>query len=273
MTRRVSFSRQLERAWQASNSTLCIGLDPRVDLLPASFSKSRDQVLGFCQSVVDRTAIYASAFKPNHAFFASQGLENELAELIHHIHEHPSEVPVILDAKRGDIGSTAEHYAIEAFERFGADAVTVNPFLGWDTVEPFLEYQDRGVFVLCRTSNEGSGWLQNQPATNQLYRQIAERVHSLHNPNIGLVVGATKLAELHEIRECAPMTTLLVPGVGAQGARAEDVIATGCNKDGAGVLINVSRGILHHDQSEDYLEGVEERARYYNKQTSIAGSQ
>lgn len=269
MNGRPSFHAQLEYGWRASQSLLCVGLDPQLDLLPTSFDKDRDSVLEFCKTIVDATHSYACAFKPNHAHFASLGLEDELADLIEYVHRHFEKLPVVLDAKRGDIGSTAQRYAIEAFERYNADAVTVSPFLGWDAIEPFFEFEDRGVFVLCRTSNDGSGWLQGQPEIDPIYEQIAERVDAMNNANAGLVVGATHLDELKEIRDYAPDTMLLIPGVGAQGADASDVLATGCADEGWEVLVNVSRGIIHQDQSEDYIETVSARAAEYAAQLKI----
>ena len=269
MSKRLSFHDQVASAWQLSGSMLCVGLDPQLDLLPDEFAQDRDNVLEFCKTIVDATWEYVCAFKPNHAFFAALGLEDELADLIEYTHQRHDHIPVVLDAKRGDIDSTARHYAIEAFERYDADAVTVNPFLGWDTVEPFLAYEDRGVFVLCRTSNQGSAWLQTQPDIDPIYEQIAVRVDALNNPNVGLVVGATNLTELQEIRDFAPNSLLLIPGVGLQGADAKDVFETGCAEDGREVLINVSRGILHQDRSDDYIDSVTLKAKEYASQMKI----
>ena len=270
MTVRPSFHTQVESSWERKKTLLCVGLDPNLDLLPEPFAQNRDEVLEFCKSIVDATSEFACAFKPNHAFFGALGLENDLADLVEYIHSQHDDVPVVLDAKRGDIGSTAEMYAIEAFERYNVDAVTVNPFLGWDTVEPFLAHEDRGIFVLCRTSNEGSTWLQTQPDIDPIYEQIAERVDALNNPNVGLVVGATHLEELREIRDYAPDSLLLIPGVGSQGAKAEDVLKTGCADDGREVLVNVSRGIIHQDQSAEYLQTVVAKAKNYADQLRIA---
>lgn len=232
-------------------------------MLPEAYDQDRDSILEFCKSVVNQSSPYACAFKPNHAFFAALGLENELADLIDYIHRHSHHTPVVLDAKRGDIGSTAEYYAREAFERFNADAVTVNPFLGWDAIEPFLAYEDKGVFVLCRTSNPSGAWLQTQPEDKPIYEQIAKRVDALQNPNVGLVVGATNLEELQEIRTFAPNTLLLIPGVGSQGAEAKDVIESGSAADGRKMLINVSRGIIHQSRAVDYAHSVRSAAASY----------
>ena len=156
---RPPFIEQLRSAWRENASLLCVGLDPDPDRLPPRVS-----TLAFCCAIVDATAPFVCAFKPRAAYFAAQGRESDLAELIAYVHDRHPLIPVILDAKRGDIGSTARLYAVEAYERFGADAVTVNPYLGSESVAPYLEYSDRGVVVLCRTSNPDSGWLQDYPA-------------------------------------------------------------------------------------------------------------
>ncbi len=252
-----------------NNTLLCVGLDPRVELLPGVARNNRHAVLGFCKDIVDATSESVCAYKPNHAFFASIGLEHDLADLIEYIHSRHPGLPVILDAKRGDIGTTAVKYAMEAFERYDADAVTVSPFLGWDAIEPFLAYENRGVFVLCRTSNQGSGWLQTQPEAKPAYQQIAERIASLRMPNVGLVVGATYLEELRKIRGFAPHTFLLIPGVGTQGANAKDVLDAGRAADNPKILINVSRGIMHHDQTANFLHSVNTKAREYASQMKI----
>ena len=263
MTSRRSFHEQLENSWERTGTALCVGLDPRLDSLPNNMRAEKTSVLPFCQLVVEATKPYACAFKPNHAFFAALGLEDELAELIRFIHTNVPGTPVILDAKRGDIGATGTYYAREAFERYDADGVTVNPYLGWDTIEPFIEYGDRGVFVLCKTSNPGSAWLQNQPANQPIYKQIATQVSALNNPNLGLVAGATHVEELMAIRRLAPETTLLVPGVGAQGADPREVVAASRAKSGRGLLINVSRGITQQDTHKDFFDAISVSARSY----------
>ena len=266
MSRGHDFRRLIERAWKKRDSMLCVGLDPRLDSMPKKFESDPDNVLEFCKTIVDATLPYVCAYKPNHAFFASLGLEDELEGLIDFIHHRDIDTPVILDAKRGDIGATAERYAIEAFDRYNADAVTVNPFLGWDSVEPFLEWDDRGVFVLCRTSNDGSDWLQSQPNGNPLYKQIAAQVESLDNDNVGLVVGATHLLELSEIRDIAPSTVLLIPGVGAQGAEVEDVLDATESGGSHDVIINVSRGITNQDETRKYESTVRTMAMEFAEQ-------
>jgi orotidine-5'-phosphate decarboxylase len=208
-------------------------------------------VLAFCCDIVDATAETVCAFKPQHAYFAAFGGEDQLALLIDYIHARHPGVPVILDAKRGDIGSTAEHYAMEAFQRFDADAVTVNPYLGEESVRPFLEYRDRGAIVLCRTSNPDSDWLQNHPPDDPVYLRVARKAVDWNtHGNVMLVAGATHIDELARIRETVGDLPLLVPGVGAQGGDLAQVIERGAASNGYGLVINVSRTVLYADPQE-----------------------
>ena len=267
--REQSFSDHIRRSWKSSNSLLCVGIDPRLDQLPSSFKQDKQKVFDYCRRIVEATHRYACAFKPNVAFFSALGLEDELAELIVFIHTNHPATPVLLDAKRGDIASTAELYAVEVFERFGADAVTVSPFLGWDCVEPFLHHQGRGVFVLCRTSNPGSDWIQKDSSNKAVYQLIAEKVSSLDDPNIGLVAGATHLSELAEIRAIAPQANFLIPGVGSQGGSAEEVLRVAINHEGSGVLVNVSRGLLPDRNVDDYFDQITLAAKKYASQLTV----
>ena len=261
-SQRATFAGSLRASWRRTGAFLCIGLDP----LPARFPLHlRDSavdlaVARFCTEIVDGTAHLACAFKPQVAHFAALGLEGLLADLIAHIHSKHPEVPVILDAKRGDIGSTAELYAREAFERFDADAVTVNPFLGPESVQPFLDYPGRGTLVLCRTSNPDSAWLQSEgQGADPVYLRIARqavRWNALgrEKGSVMLVAGATYPEELGAIRDAADEVGLLVPGVGAQGADLATVFHQGATTDGFGLAVNSSRGILYAGQGEDYVE-------------------
>ena len=241
-----SFHDRLRRAWADSGSLLCVGLDPVRDRLPPPFNKAPLGLRDFCCAVVEATADLVCAFKPQAAHFAAEGAEDQLAEVIAQIHQGWPNKPVILDAKRGDIGSTAALYAKEAFERYGADAVTVNPYLGAESVRPFLAYPDRGVAVLCRTSNPGSGWLQTAPAADPAYLRIAAAVRDWNqNDNLMLVAGATYPEELARIRALVGDLPLLVPGVGAQGGDLERTLRSGLSATGRGMLINASRSILY----------------------------
>lgn len=252
MNSRISFNEQLIERWQSRQSLLCVGLDPDPQRLPEAYLSNADSkgdaVLAFCCDIVDATADSVCAFKPQFAYFAAAAAENQLAELIRYIHQRHPGIPVILDAKRGDIGATAEQYAIEAFERYAADAVTVNPYLGEESVRPYLEYSDRGTIVLCRTSNPDSDWLQNHPADDPVYLKVARSAVGWNrNKNVLLVAGATYIDELARIRETVGDMTLLVPGVGAQGGDLAAVLEQGSDASGYGLVINASRSIIYAD--------------------------
>lgn len=265
---RPPFSIQLQEAWHQRNSLLCCGLDPQLEALPPGIPKSPKGLLQFCQTLADAVSPHVCAFKPQAAHFAAAGAEAELAELIAYLHDQHPTLPVILDAKRGDIGATAERYAAEAFDRYQADAVTVNPFLGPSTVEPFLKWQNRGTILLCRTSNPDSEWLQGSgPNADAGFLRIARQA-SLWNErgNVALVVGATHPEELAAVRAAAPELTLLVPGVGAQGGEIDSVLAAGSRADGAGLVINVSRGISQASTEADYADAAAAAAQGFARQ-------
>lgn len=249
------FISQLESAMTAHDSLVCVGLDPEIERFPAHIYKSPRSIFDFNRAIIDATADLVCAYKPQIAHYAAVGAEDQLLETIRYIRERAPGVPVILDSKRGDIGSTAEKYAREAFERFGADAVTVNPYLGRDAAEPFLAYKDKGVIVLCRTSNAGAREFQDlQVGGRKLYEIVAEHVAREWNVhgNCLLVVGATYPEELAAIRACAGEMTFLVPGVGAQGGDVERVVRQGRNAKGRGLIVNSSRGILYAGSGEDF---------------------
>ena len=243
---------RLDTAWASSGSLLCVGLDPDPARLPDGVD-----VFTFCRDIVDATATVVCAFKPQIAYFAAIGAEAELERLCAHIRDHCPDRLLILDAKRGDIGPTAERYAVEAFDRFGAHAVTVNPYLGSDTVQPFL---DRGgVFALCRTSNPGSGDVQMLTADGEpVYLHVARRAAQQWNAtgNCGLVAGATYPAELAAIRAAVGTMPLLVPGIGAQGGDIAATVSAGCAPAGeglpTGIVINSSRAILYASSGPDW---------------------
>jgi len=249
-----SFSDRLAARWRAANSLLCIGLDPDPTRLPAHLRDREDAIYAFCRAIVDATADLACAFKPQIAYFASSAAEEQLAELITYIRTTYPRVPVILDAKRGDIGATAEHYAREAFERYGADAVTLSPFMGYDSIEPFLAYSDRGAFLLCRTSNAGGSDLQMlDVAGAKLYEHIARlATRWSRNRQLGLVVGATFPDELARVRSIVGDLPLLVPGVGVQGGDVKASVEAGQTASGTGLVINSSRAILYAGHAEDF---------------------
>lgn len=260
----MAFVEQLRRRWDAAGSLVCVGLDPEPAKFPARFRDDPDAVFAFCRDIVDATAEYACAFKPQIAHFAALGAEHALARLIAHIHAAHPGIPVILDSKRGDIGSTAQHYAAEAFDRYRADAVTVNPYLGRDSVQPFLDRADKGVIVLCRTSNPGAGDLQDLLVHGRpLYQQVAQKVAHEWNAhgNCALVVGATWPEQLREVRGIVGDLPFLVPGVGAQGGDVEAVVRNARTADGTGLIVSSSRAILYASSGDDFADAAREAAR------------
>lgn len=230
-------------AARQTQSLLCVGLDPNFEQMPESWPQNEAGVFDFCRRIVDATADFAAAFKPQIAYFSAVGAETALVDIIGYIHAHHPDIPVILDAKRSDIGTTAAQYAVEAFVRFEADAVTVNPYLGKDSLEPWLEYIDNGIFVLCHTSNPGASDLQNLKAQNKtIFEHVAQMVLDCNtNQQCGLVMGATFPEELKKVRNIAPHLPFLIPGIGAQGGNINQVIKNA----GENILLNSSRAILY----------------------------
>ncbi len=245
---RPDFRHQLLTAQAAQQSMLCVGLDPEPARFPADWKDDPARIFDFCAAIVDATADLVCAFKPQIAYFAAQRAEDQLERLIAHIHQRAPQVPVILDAKRGDIGSTAEQYAREAFVRYQADAVTLSPFMGLDSIEPYMRYSGRGLILLCRTSNPGGSDLQAQRLAGgeQLYEHIARLAAGEWNQGgqIGLVVGATYPNELARVRALAPTLPLLIPGVGAQGGDAGATVQAAWGPQ-APVIVSSSRAVLY----------------------------
>jgi orotidine-5'-phosphate decarboxylase len=257
----TNFISALNQAWRMNNSLLCVGLDPDPAKFPSHLQGRSDAIFEFCSAIVDATADLACAFKPQIAYFAANRAEDQLEALIARIHKRHPDIPVILDAKRGDIGNTAEQYAIEVFERYKADAVTINPYMGRDTVEPWLAYKDKGVILLCRTSNPGGSDLQFLPVGadgTPLFELVAHLVADEWNGNCqcALVVGATFPEELRSVREIVGEMPLLVPGIGAQGGDIEATVKAGKAANGAGLMINSSRAILYAGKGEDYADAA-----------------
>jgi orotidine-5'-phosphate decarboxylase len=256
----MDFIQALRRRWDDAGSLLCVGLDPEPAKFPAKFRDDPDAVLSFCRDIVDATAEYACCFKPQIAHFAAHGAEDALERLVAHVHDAHPGIPMILDAKRGDIGSTARHYAAEAFDRYGADAVTANPYLGHDALLPFLERADKGVVILCRTSNPGATDFQDIVTSDglPLYQHVAETVAREWNANGNcmLVVGATWPAQLHEVRAIVGDLPFLVPGVGAQGGDVEAVVTNAKTADGTGLVVSSSRAILYASDGNDYAQAA-----------------
>lgn len=263
----MNFIDMLSAAERHNASMLCVGLDPEPTKFPGRYKGDANKIYDFCAAIVDATADLAIAFKPQIAYFAAHRAEGQLERLMAHMRRVAPQVPIILDAKRGDIGSTAEQYAIEAFERYGADAVTLSPFMGWDSVAPYLKYHDKGAFLLCRTSNPGGDDLQNQRLASidgqpLLYEHVAQLAQGPWNLNgqLGLVVGATYPKEIERVRELAPTLPLLIPGVGAQGGDAVATVKAGLRvADGATtgpIIVNSSRAILYASSDDDFAQAA-----------------
>jgi orotidine-5'-phosphate decarboxylase len=259
----VVFLEKLRAAWLRKNSLVCVGLDSDLEKIPDHLRSFKLPLFEFNRAIIDATADLVCAFKPQIACYAALGLERDLEETFTYIHEQYPDLPVILDAKRGDVGSTAEWYAQEAFDRYGADAVTVNPYLGGDTLEPFLKWEDKGVIVLCRTSNPGAADIQDLECSGEkLYQIIARKAAQEwnHNGNVLLVVGATYPKELGEIRSLVGNMPFLVPGIGAQGGDIEQAVTKGKTPDGTGMIINSSRGILYAGSGKEFAQAARSAA-------------
>jgi orotidine-5'-phosphate decarboxylase len=262
----MKFLDHLRHAGHLHGSLLCVGLDPDPARFPAVYKNDASKIYDFCAAIVDATADLAMAFKPQIAYFAANRAEDQLERLIAHIRRAAPHVPVILDAKRGDIGNTAEQYAIEAFERYGADAVTLSPFMGFDTIAPYLKYHDKGAFLLCRTSNPGGDDFQNQRLAGfvgepRLFEHIAQLAQGPWNTHgqLGLVVGATYPAEIERVRSLAPTLPLLIPGVGAQGGDALATVKAGWRHNGP-IVVNSSRAILYASAGADFAQAARQEA-------------
>lgn len=254
-----AFVAKLAQAWARNDSLVCVGLDPEIERFPAAVRAEPSPIFHFNQAIIDATRDLVCAYKPQFAHYAACEAEDQLERTIEYIHRTCPGVPVILDAKRGDIGNTAERYALEAFERYGADGVTVNPYLGGDSLEPFLRHEDRGVVILCRTSNPGARELQDlKVGERPLYQVVAELAAQRWNSrgNCLLVVGATAPRELAEVRALVGDMPLLVPGVGAQGGDVAQAVRGGQTRDGTGLLISSSRAILYASAGDDFAQAA-----------------
>jgi orotidine-5'-phosphate decarboxylase len=268
-----SFVQRLAEVWDRNNSLVCVGLDPETERLPASIAASASPIFNFNKAIIDATADLVCAYKPQFAHYAAYEAEDQLERTIEYIQSNYPHVPVILDSKRGDVGNTAERYAIEAFERYHADAVTVNPYLGGDSLEPFLKHQDKGVIILCRTSNPGARDIQDlQVGARKVYHVIAELAATKWNAhgNCMLVVGATYPRELAEIREIVGNMPFLVPGVGAQGGDVVQAVQNGRTANGTGLVISSSRAILYASSGDDFANAARTAATTLRDQINAA---
>jgi orotidine-5'-phosphate decarboxylase len=273
----MTFVAQLLQAERLNRSLLCVGLDPDPAKFPEAMQGRRDKIFEFCAAIVEATADLVLAFKPQIAYFAAHRAEDQLERLMAHMRQVAPQVPIILDAKRGDIGNTAEQYALEAFERFGADAVTLSPYMGLDSIQPYLKYHGKGAFLLCRTSNPGGDDLQAQrlasvPGQPLVYEHIAQLAQGPWNLNgqLGLVVGATYPAEIERVRNIAPTLPLLIPGVGAQGGDAAATVKAGLRMQGGTaqrtisgpIIVNSSRAVLYASSGPDFAQAARRVAQH-----------
>jgi orotidine-5'-phosphate decarboxylase len=255
----MNFIKAIQASWKSNNSCVCVGLDPDLKKLPAHIRAMEEPIFEFNKAIIEATGDLVCAYKPQIAYYAPLRAEGQLEKTIEYIHKNHPGIPVILDAKRGDIGSTADMYAKEAFDRYQADAVTVNPYMGGDTLDPFLKYKDKGVIILCRTSNPGARDIQDlMCAGEKVYRIIAQKASRdwNYNGNVALVVGATYPDELKEVRDIVGDMPLLVPGIGAQGGDVEKAVTNGRDGNGAGMIINSSRGIIYAGSGVDFAEAA-----------------
>lgn len=278
---RPAFTQQLRQAQAHNQSLLCVGLDPDPAKFPLHWRGDAARIFDFCAAIVDATADQVLAFKPQIAYFAAHRAEAQLERLIDHIRRVAPLVPVILDAKRGDIGNTAEQYAAEAFVRYGADAVTLSPYMGFDSLEPYLRHPGKGAFLLCRTSNPGGDDFQNRalayiPGQPLLFEHVARLAATDWNRNgqLGLVVGATYPAEIARVRALAPTLPLLIPGVGAQGGDAHATVQAGYRSAGGEptgpIVVNCSRSVLYASSASDFAEAARAEAQATRRQLQAA---
>ncbi len=266
----MTFMEQLKTAWRKNNSLVCVGLDPDLKKMPQCVMTEKYPVFAFNKAIIDATKDYVCSYKPQAAMYAGMDVEAELKMTIDYIHENVPGIPVILDAKRADIGNTTAMYAKEAFERYQADAVTVNPYMGMDALKPFLDHADKGIVVLCRTSNNGAKEIQELrlESGELLYQRVAKLISQdwNYNGNTMLVAGATFPEELGQIRKIVGNTPLLVPGIGAQGGDLEGVLKNGLTADGTGLVINSSRGIIYASAGTDFAEAAGAAAKTLRNQ-------
>lgn len=255
----MNFITKLQRAWELNNTLLCVGLDPNWEKIPTHLKNRPDPVYEFCKAIIDSTHDLVCAYKPQIAYFAGLAAEDQLQKVCDYIRETYPEIPIILDSKRGDIGSTAAMYAREAYQRFQADAVTINPYMGQDSAQPFLDYTDKGAVLLCRTSNPGAGDIQDLEVDGSpLYEKVASMITSKWNTagNCCIVVGATWPEQMQRLRTITGDMPFLVPGVGAQGGDVKSLVEAGQTADGTGLMINSSRAVLYASDGEDFAEAA-----------------
>lgn len=258
-----NFSTNVRSASIKNKSFVCLGLDPDLSQMPSHLTSSNTPYFDFNKAIIEGTADIVCAYKPQIAHYSAFGRENELEKTISFIKTNYPDIPVILDSKRGDIGNTAHFYGVEAFERYGADALTLSPYLGFDSIEPFLKWEGKGLIILCKTSNRGSPLFQNLKTPDiELYLKVASEVKSWSaKGDFSIVVGATQPEILKVIRDIVGDMLFLVPGIGAQGGDLGLVMKEGISKAKSGdpsLMINSSRGIIYASSGEDFAEKARE---------------
>jgi orotidine-5'-phosphate decarboxylase len=260
----MTFIEKLDARWTKTNSLLCVGLDPNLDKFPSHLKGDDDAIFKFCTAIIDATHDLVCAYKPQIAYFAALSAEDQLAKIFDYTRTRYPDIPIILDSKRGDIGSTAAMYAQEAFVRYGADAVTVNPYMGRDSAQPFLDYADKGTILLCRTSNPGAGDIQDLVVDGQaVYERVASMISQQWNDNGNccIVVGATWPEQMRDLRAICGDMPFLVPGVGAQGGDVAALVKAGQTQQGRGLIINSSRAVLYASKGLDFAAAARATAQ------------
>lgn len=260
----MSFTTKLNEIWKTNNSLVCVGLDPDLKKLPESLKNHKEPIFEFNRQIIDQTHDLVCAYKPQMAYYAGQNALDQLLRTIEYLKTNYPKIPVILDAKRGDIGPTAQMYGKEAFDIFKADALTVNPYMGTDSLLPLLEREDKGIIILCRTSNSGAFDFQTKKVGEHfLYEEVAHLASSKWNKfnNVSLVVGATATDEIQRVRNIVGNMPLLVPGIGAQGGNLKNTINFGIDKNKTGLIINSSRAIIYASNDANFAKKAKEATK------------
>lgn len=266
----MDFLTKLEKAIASADSLLCVGLDPQFEKLPKKYKSSKEPFFEFSKDIINQTAGHVCAYKPNIAFYETRGIDGlrELAKTIQYLKKNFPALPLILDAKRADIGNTAEAYADIVFDFWKADAVTVNPYMGLDSVEPFLQRKGKGVIILCRTSNPSSADFQELSINGQpLYIKVAQKavLWNKKYKNVLLVVGATNPEQMRRIRRVASSMAFLVPGIGAQGGDLAKILQNGLTKNGGGLVISASRSIIYAQNPQEEAKKLKDEINKYRQ--------
>lgn len=259
---------KFQKSAELNNSLLCVGLDPELKSIPNKFKSSKDSIFNFNKFIVDQTADLVCCFKPNIAFYEAYGLDGlvQLKKTIEYIQQKYPQIPIILDAKRADIGNTAKMYAKAVFDYWNVDAVTVYPHLGLDSLEPFFSYKNKLAILLIKTSNPDSGMFQDlETISGPYYLEMARKISNWKIKNFGLFVGATYPKQMESIRKLFPARFFLSAGVGQQGAEVKEVVKAGTNKNGTGIAFNASRSIIYSQNPRSSAQTLKDEINKYRK--------